>query len=94
MTGDTPRIRRAATIRGRVQGVGFRWTARIEARRLGLAGFVVNRADASVYLEAEGPAERVEALLDWVRIGPAGSEIASVDVVEREPLGSAGFDIL
>lgn len=66
-------------ISGRVQGVGFRWRAREEARRLGLTGRVRNRADGSVHLLAEGPEPALAALLDWARRGPARARVEAVD---------------
>lgn len=78
-------IRRAATMRGLVQGVSFRWYTRQEADRLGLTGWVRNEPDGSVRLEAQGPEADVEALLAWVRHGPTHARVTAVEVEEREP---------
>jgi len=51
---------------GRVQGVGFRYTARALAQRYGVSGFVRNLADGRVELEAEGPSAQVRGYLDAV----------------------------
>jgi acylphosphatase len=59
-----------ASIRGRVQGVGFRVFALREAMTLGLAGSVANEADGSVRVVAEGSRADLEALLDRLRDGP------------------------
>lgn len=67
-------------IAGRVQGVGFRWHAREEAQRLGLAGRVRNRADGTVHLLAEGRRPALEALLEWARRGPARARVDAVEV--------------
>ena len=66
-------------VRGRVQGVGFRWFVRNEAERLGLAGAVWNRRDGAVELEAAGVRERLDLLLERVRGGPPGARVATVD---------------
>ena len=48
-------------IRGYVQGVGFRWSTAREAKIMGITGFVKNLPDGSVYIEAEGTADRLKA---------------------------------
>lgn len=77
------RIRRAATVRGVVQGVSFRWYTLQEADRLGLAGWVRNEADGSVRVEVQGPDDDVGVLLDWVRHGPPSAHVTAVDVEEQ-----------
>lgn len=76
-------------VRGLVQGVGFRWFARNEARRLGIAGWVRNREDGSVEVAASGGDEAVRALIARLQRGPSGSRVDEV----RE-LPSAGLDEL
>lgn len=71
-------------IRGRVQGVGFRYSMRLEARRLGVTGWVRNRHDGSVEAVAQGPAEAVEALVEWSRHGPPGARVTDVQVATGE----------
>jgi acylphosphatase len=71
-------------VEGRVQGVGYRYSACAEARRLGISGWVRNRSDGRVELEAEGTREDVEQFLDWCRRGPAFAEVSRVDVLARE----------
>jgi acylphosphatase len=65
-------------IKGRVQGVGFRWRAVIEARNRGITGFVKNQSDGSVYIEAEGPQEQLLDYLEWCRRGPGAAHVKSV----------------
>lgn len=67
-------------MRGLVQGVFYRASTVSRAEELGLVGWVRNCPDGSVELEAEGPGERVEELLDWCRRGPAGARVTGVDV--------------
>lgn len=67
-------------IRGRVQGVGFRYSMLAEARRLGLGGYVRNRSDGTVEAVAAGEAEAVHGLIAWARKGPPLSDVDRVDV--------------
>jgi acylphosphatase len=67
-------------VRGRVQGVGFRACAAHEARRLGVDGWVRNRPDGSVELEARGAPVAVDALCAWLAQGPRGARVTGVDV--------------
>lgn len=83
-----------ATVLGRVQGVGFRWSTRHEARRLGLRGWVRNLADGSVEVYAEGDPDSIERFLDWLGAGPAPARVDSVHREALEALGAAGFDIV
>jgi acylphosphatase len=66
-------------VRGRVQGVGFRWFVRETARDLGLAGWVRNRPDGTVEVAAEGSAVTLERLRDELQKGPPGAAVTSVD---------------
>ena len=65
-------------ITGRVQGVGFRWFTREEARRLGLSGWVMNRPDGAVEVAAGGEASSIERLRRALEVGPAGADVERV----------------
>lgn len=78
---------------GRVQGVGFRWHTRAEARATDVRGWVMNEDDGSVTVRLEGDDDRVEELLGWLEIGPAGAQVESVDVETATPDGARGFEI-
>lgn len=65
-------------VTGRVQGVGFRWFTRDAAARLGLAGWVANRADGAVEVEVAGAAAAVELFLVALREGPPGALVTDV----------------
>jgi acylphosphatase len=67
-----------AVVRGRVQGVGFRYFVLREAARLGLGGWVANEADGTVRTVAEGARPALEALLVALREGPRGAVVGSV----------------
>ena len=65
-------------ITGRVQGVGFRWFAREQARRLGVRGWVRNRPDGAVEVEAAAEDDALDAFIERLRIGPSGANVAAV----------------
>lgn len=64
---------------GRVQGVFFRQSTRKIARKLGLTGRVRNEIDGSVYIEAEGPEEKLLELIDFAKKGPEIARVESID---------------
>jgi len=66
-------------IRGRVQGVGYRASMAAEARRLGLRGWVRNRADGSVEAWACGDAGVLARLVQWAQRGPPLARVDRVD---------------
>ena len=66
-------------VHGRVQGVYFRTSAQDKARRLGLRGWVRNRADGSVEFVAEGERSELEQLLSWSQAGPPSATITQVE---------------
>jgi acylphosphatase len=71
-------------IGGRVQGVGFRWFAREEARRLGLSGWVMNLPSGDVELVAGGTAMSLERLRKALQVGPTGAAVNSVEDIAGE----------
>ena len=62
-----PHVRATVFVRGRVQGVGFRWWTRARALELGLSGWARNTADRRVEVVAEGSREAVERLVGLLR---------------------------
>lgn len=67
-------------VEGRVQGVGYRYSACAEARHLGLTGWVRNRSDGRVELEVEGAEAEVAQMVAWCWRGPAFAEVSQVEV--------------
>jgi acylphosphatase len=80
-------------VRGRVQGVFFRDSARREAQRRGVAGWAANRLDGSVEIVLEGPHAAVQEVVDWCRHGPRGAHVTEVEVDERVPAAVRGFEV-
>lgn len=92
MTNDGVRL--DARIDGSVQGVGFRWWTRDQARRLGLSGRATNLRDGSVRIVAEGSQRACATLLDLVRSGQAPGVVGSVDVKWSHAAGGfSGFSV-
>jgi acylphosphatase len=78
---------------GRVQGVGFRYSAQNKALQLGLTGYVKNRADGSVYLEAEGSEARLSEFIRWCQTGPPRAIVKKVDVSEGPVMDFQEFHV-
>jgi acylphosphatase len=78
-------------ITGRVQGVGYRFWAERTAMGLGLRGWVRNRTDGSVELQANGADAAVASLIEACRQGPRAAIVADITVADVEDDGSAGF---
>jgi acylphosphatase len=83
-----------AIVSGRVQGVSYRAATASEARHLGVTGWVRNRHDGSVELEAEGPRDQIEKLLAWCHRGPPAARVSNVAVDDLVPIGAeSAFEI-
>jgi acylphosphatase len=102
LRGEVARGRRAklnqrrleASVRGVVQGVGFRYFVLHAGRSLGLSGTVVNRYDGSVEVVAEGPEDRLEMLLERLREGPRSARVEEVEAHWGEATGRfTGFEV-
>jgi len=73
-----------AVVRGRVQGVGFRYTTRRRAQQLGLAGWARNRPNGSVEVCAQGSDDAIERLITFLEKGPPGASITSLAIDELD----------
>lgn len=81
-------------VRGRVQGVGFRWFVEREAHMLGVAGWVRNNHDGSVEVLAQGTRDQLSGLHGRLREGPRAARVDAVDVSDATPAqGLSSFRI-
>jgi len=71
-------------IRGRVQGVGFRYAFADEARARKLRGWVRNRRDGCVEAIVAGPAADIDAIVAWSRRGPAAAQVTGIETAPTE----------
>ncbi|MET9533579.1 MULTISPECIES: acylphosphatase [unclassified Streptomyces] len=79
-------VRFAAWVRGKVQGVGFRWFTRANALRIGgLTGFALNLEDGRVQVVAEGPREKCDLLLEWLRSSDTPGRVDGVTEIWDTP---------
>jgi acylphosphatase len=76
-------------VRGRVQGVGFRWFVEREAHILGVAGWVRNNADGGVEVLAQGTPDQLAGLRSRLREGPRAARVDAVE--ESEAPSAAGL---
>ncbi len=75
---------RHLSIRGRVQGVGFRNYIAYKAQQLGVCGWVRNRVDGSVEAVVHGPAAAVDAIIECAQRGPRAAQVIAVTVSNDE----------
>jgi len=80
-------------VNGRVQGVGYRASCCQKAKDLQLNGWVRNRPDGSVEVQAEGPVHQLTELLLWCERGPVGAEVLSVGRALLPPIREDWFEI-
>ncbi len=85
MTDDTTLTRRYV-VRGRVQGVGFRWFVEREAQLLGVDGWVRNNYDGSVEVLATGTREQLARLRERLHAGPRAARVDEVEESEARPV--------
>ena len=86
--------RRRVVVHGHVQGVWFRDSMRREAERLGVAGWVRNRADGAVEAAIEGDDDAVARLVAWCDRGPSGARVTRVEESDEPVEGISGFRIV
>jgi acylphosphatase len=82
-------VTRRYIISGRVQGVGFRWFVELEARTIGVGGWVRNTDDGTVEVLASGTEEQLAELKSRLRQGPRASRVDEVQEFEAEQQSNA-----
>lgn len=82
------------TVKGRVQGVGFRQSAKSEARFLGIKGNVKNLSNGDVFIEAQGFKDQLDKFLNWCRKGSRYGFVESVQFEQGTIKKYSGFSIL
>ena len=83
-------LARRYLVRGRVQGVGFRWFVECEAHILGIAGWVRNNHDGSVEVLAQGTRDQLSGLYSRLREGPRAARVDAVEVADASPVPGIG----
>ena len=90
---DDSFLARHVTVRGMVQGVAYRWTTLQQAEQLGVTGWVRNETDGSVQAHLEGTADAVSDLIAWMRHGPSGADVESVEDQQTSVEGHRSFQV-
>jgi acylphosphatase len=80
-------------VSGSVQGVGYRYTARMVAAEAGVTGWVRNLRDGTVEAEVQGTADQVDEMLAWMAEGPPGSRVEAARVTDVATAGDRGFEV-
>ena len=80
-------------VSGRVQGVGYRYSAINQANKLGIRGYVKNMPGGTVKLEIEGTDTAVELMLKWCRKGPGTAHVENISIYEGSPKGYKTFQV-
>lgn len=84
-------VARRCFVSGRVQGVFYRGTTRDQAREYGVTGYARNLPDGRVEVHAEGDLAAVNALCEWLWIGPPSARVTAVVCEKIEPMGHTDF---
>ena len=74
-------------VSGRVQGVGYRYSTVRTAVKYRVFGWVRNNSDGSVELECEGNSEDIDNFIKWLKVGPAGARVTSIEIKEKQYQG-------
>ena len=88
------KLRIDLVIEGRVQGVGYRYSAKMEAESLGIRGSVKNMLDGTVFVTAQGEKEAMENFLRWCFKGPPGAVVKKFQKIHGKIEDFSEFSIL
>jgi acylphosphatase len=81
-------------VRGKVQGIGYRFGTKAVADQLGVRGTIKNMPEGHVAIEAEADPFNLEMFLDWCNEGPDGAEVTSIETHEGELKNYRNFEII
>jgi acylphosphatase len=81
------------TVSGKVQNVGFRYYTARTALEFNIDGFVKNKLDGTVYIEAEGEEDALEAFIEWCRRGPDYARVDRIAIQEQPIMNYEGFRV-
>ena len=87
-------LRLDLVIEGRVQGVGYRYSAKMKAESLGIRGSVLNLRDGSVFVIAQGEKEAMDNFVNWCYKGPQGALVKNIEKVQGKTEEFSEFRIL
>jgi acylphosphatase len=80
-------------VKGKVQGVNYRYNAQAAAHKYDLTGYVMNTHDGHVFINAEGREENLQRFIEWCNTGPTKAEVTEVNAEEQEVVGYTTFEI-
>ena len=87
-------LRLDLVIEGRVQGVGYRYSAKMEAESLSIKGSVQNLRDGSVFVTSQGEKEAMDNFVRWCYKGPPGSIVRNIEKVQGKTGEFSEFRVL
>lgn len=81
-------------VSGQVQGVFYRRTAKVEAEKLGIGGWVRNKTDGTVEISVSGEEKNIAEFIKWCKKGPPFAKVKNVEVKDRKPEDYDEFSIV
>ncbi|ATL49446.1 acylphosphatase [Chitinophaga caeni] len=86
-------VNKQITVKGNVQGVYFRATAKSVAQKMGIVGYVKNLPNRDVFLEIEGLPTMLEQFVAWCRVGPSLADVSELVLNNGPVKGYHSFEI-